>query len=125
MAAADHVGWFAVFALLGSAGTGGCDPVEAGRTGRLMLLLFAPQIALYGVGIVLTGVLQAHRRFLAAAIEGDEAQHFIVLTALIAGLAAPGANLSSDTASDVVPQAFAFTVGSEGGLEVSPPDYFP
>jgi len=54
-------------ALLGSAGTGGCDPAEAGRTGRLMLLLFAPQIALYGVGIVLTGVLQAHRRFLAAA----------------------------------------------------------
>ncbi len=33
-----------------------------------MLVVFAPQIALYGVGIVLAGVLQAHRRFLAAAI---------------------------------------------------------
>lgn len=32
-----------------------------------MLVVFAPQIALYGVGIVLAGVLQAHRRFLAAA----------------------------------------------------------
>ena len=33
-----------------------------------MLVVFAPQIALYGVGIVLAGVLQAHRRFLAAAV---------------------------------------------------------
>ena len=33
-----------------------------------MLVVFAPQIALYGVAIVLGGVLQAHRRFLAAAV---------------------------------------------------------
>ncbi|SBT38620.1 putative peptidoglycan lipid II flippase [Micromonospora auratinigra] len=33
------------------------------RTGAEMLRLFAPQLPLYGVGIVLTGVLQAHRRF--------------------------------------------------------------
>jgi len=33
-----------------------------------MLVVFAPQIALYGVAIVLAGVLQAHKRFLAAAI---------------------------------------------------------
>jgi putative peptidoglycan lipid II flippase len=32
-----------------------------------MLVLFAPQVLLYGVGIVLAGVLQARRRFLAAA----------------------------------------------------------
>ncbi|MEV0157457.1 lipid II flippase MurJ [Micromonospora sp. NPDC050686] len=31
--------------------------------GVRMLWLFAPQLPLYGVGIVLTGVLQAHRRF--------------------------------------------------------------
>jgi putative peptidoglycan lipid II flippase len=30
-----------------------------------MLVIFSPQIVLYGVGIVLAGVLQAHRRFLA------------------------------------------------------------
>src|SRR5450759_1738585 len=29
-----------------------------------MIVVFSPQIALYGVGIVLAGVLQAHRRFL-------------------------------------------------------------
>ena len=28
-----------------------------------MLRVFAPQLPLYGIGIVLTGVLQAHRRF--------------------------------------------------------------
>jgi len=33
-----------------------------------MVVFFAPQIALYGVGIVLAGALQAHRRFLAAAL---------------------------------------------------------
>jgi putative peptidoglycan lipid II flippase len=33
-----------------------------------MLLVFAPQVVLYGIGIVLTGVLQAHRRFAAPAI---------------------------------------------------------
>lgn len=46
----------------------GCEPGAAQAAGRVMLLLFAPQVALYGVGIVLTGVLQAHRRFLAAAL---------------------------------------------------------
>ncbi|WP_018155666.1 murein biosynthesis integral membrane protein MurJ [Demetria terragena] len=33
-----------------------------------MLLVFAPQVPLYAVGIILGAVLQAHRRFLAAAI---------------------------------------------------------
>lgn len=33
------------------------------QAGARMLRLFAPQLPLYGVGIVLTGVLQAHRRF--------------------------------------------------------------
>ncbi|MFD0787322.1 lipid II flippase MurJ, partial [Micromonospora azadirachtae] len=31
--------------------------------GARMLQVFAPQLPLYGIGIVLTGVLQAHRRF--------------------------------------------------------------
>ena len=33
-----------------------------------MLVVFAPQVPLYGIGIVLAGVLQAHRRFLAPAL---------------------------------------------------------
>jgi putative peptidoglycan lipid II flippase len=48
------------------------EPIAAAVTGvsgaeldtaTLMLRVFAPQLALYGVGIVLAGVLQAHHRF--------------------------------------------------------------
>ncbi|OLB73268.1 MAG: hypothetical protein AUI14_26840 [Actinobacteria bacterium 13_2_20CM_2_71_6] len=38
-------------------------PPEALAAGARMLRIFAPQLPLYGIGIVLTGVLQAHRRF--------------------------------------------------------------
>jgi bacterioferritin (cytochrome b1) len=65
----------------------------------------------------------ASTRFLAGAIEGDETQHFIVLTALIAGLVQPGSNLSVDTADDVFPSPFVSKVGDTDGLE-SIPDYF-
>lgn len=41
---------------------------QSHRVGALLLRIFAIQVPLYGVGIVLTGVLQAHRRFLAAAL---------------------------------------------------------
>lgn len=46
-------------------GTGGQLGVEVGRR---MLLIFLPQIPLYGIAVVTAGVLQAHRRFLAAAL---------------------------------------------------------
>lgn len=49
--------------MLGDAG--GSAGVEAGRT---MLLLFLPQVPLYGLAVVTAGALQAHRRFLAAAL---------------------------------------------------------
>ena len=38
------------------------DPTTI-RAGAEMLILFAPQLPLYGIAVVLTGVLQAHRRF--------------------------------------------------------------
>jgi putative peptidoglycan lipid II flippase len=38
-------------------------PAEAHDVGARMLRVFAPQLPLYGIGIVLTGVLQAHHRF--------------------------------------------------------------
>ncbi|MFF5175425.1 murein biosynthesis integral membrane protein MurJ [Micromonospora sp. NPDC000089] len=38
------------------------SPAEL-ATGARMLRVFSPQLPLYGIGIVLTGVLQAHRRF--------------------------------------------------------------
>jgi len=46
------------------------DHTCAGSTDLMasMLVVFSPQIALYGVGIVLAGVLQAHRRFLGVVV---------------------------------------------------------
>ena len=41
---------------------GGAEPAQV-TAGARMLQVFAPQLPLYGLGIVLTGVLQAHRRF--------------------------------------------------------------
>ncbi|MEO6205168.1 MAG: lipid II flippase MurJ, partial [Mycobacteriales bacterium] len=44
-----------------------CGPALL-RVGSRMLLVFLPQIVLYGVGVVVAGVLQAHRRFLGPAL---------------------------------------------------------
>lgn len=48
----------------------GDDPTCAGAVdvGSRMLVVFMPQVVLYGVGIVLAGILQAHRRFLGPAL---------------------------------------------------------
>lgn len=46
---------------------GDVDP-RAGEVATTLLRIFALQVPLYGVGIVLTGLLHAHRRFLAAAL---------------------------------------------------------
>ena len=46
----------------------GCAASQEKAVGARMLIVFMPQVLLYGAGIVLTGVLQAHRRFLAPAV---------------------------------------------------------
>ncbi|PZG35149.1 virulence factor MviN, partial [Spongiactinospora gelatinilytica] len=45
-----------------------CDPAAVVAVATRMLVVFAPQIPLYGVAVVLYGVLQAHRRFAGAAV---------------------------------------------------------
>lgn len=74
----------------------GCSPQAAQDAARLMLLLFAPQVVLYGVGIVLAGVLQAHRRFLAAAL-APLLSSLVVIAAylLFAAVHDPGAPLDA------------------------------
>ncbi|MFC6083379.1 murein biosynthesis integral membrane protein MurJ [Sphaerisporangium aureirubrum] len=46
----------------------GCAPGELTAVAARMLVVFAPQIPLYGVAVVLYGVLQAHRRFAGPAL---------------------------------------------------------
>jgi bacterioferritin (cytochrome b1) len=69
------------------------------------------------------GLEAANHRYLASAIEGDESQHFIILAALVLGLADPGANLSEARATELPPKAFVRTVGTQPGLETLTP-YF-
>ena len=50
------------------ASTPGCPHPAMVSTGSLMLAVFAPQIALYGLAVVGYGILQAHRRFVPPAL---------------------------------------------------------
>jgi putative peptidoglycan lipid II flippase len=52
--------------LIGNGGAG-CPRSDELATGTRMLLFFLPQIVFYAISVVLTGVLQAHRRFLGPA----------------------------------------------------------
>jgi putative peptidoglycan lipid II flippase len=49
-------------------GLHGCSKAEAVTVGSHMLEVFAPQILLYGLAVVLYGILQAHRRFAGPAL---------------------------------------------------------
>ncbi|GII79306.1 hypothetical protein Sru01_42880 [Sphaerisporangium rufum] len=46
----------------------GCAPGDVRAVAARMLVVFAPQIPLYGIAVVLYGVLQAHRRFAGPAL---------------------------------------------------------
>jgi putative peptidoglycan lipid II flippase len=78
-------------ALLGSSATAAETDL-----GARMLVLFAPQVLLYGVGIVLTGVLQARRRFLAAAL-APLLSSLVVIGAYLAYAAVTGPGRSADS----------------------------
>ncbi len=51
----------------GLLGDDAANPAKVDLAARF-LVVFAPQVVLYGIGIVLTGVLQAHRRFAGPAL---------------------------------------------------------
>jgi putative peptidoglycan lipid II flippase len=55
-----------------------------------MFVVFSPQIALYGVGIILAGVLQAHRRFLGVVMAPLLSSLVVIVTYLLFGDLAQG-----------------------------------
>lgn len=77
-----------------------------------MLRVFSVQVPLYGVGIVLTGILHAHRRFLAAAL-APLLSSVVVLTAyVIYGQLVGGATAPSDVpAAAIAVLAWGTTAG--------------
>lgn len=54
------------------------------------VIVFSPQVVLYGVGVVLTGVLQAHRRFLAPALAPIASTLVVIASYLAFGALADG-----------------------------------
>lgn len=58
--------------------------------GTRLLLIFSPQILLYGLGIVVSGVLQAHRRFVAAAFAPLLSSLVVIATYVAWALVVPG-----------------------------------
>ena len=54
--------------LLIPLGRSGCPHADQVAVSSRMLVVFAPQILLYGLAVVLFGILQAHRRFTAPAL---------------------------------------------------------
>ncbi len=119
--------------LLGSKGCPGA--VEVGAS---MLRVFAPQVVLYGVGIVLTGVLHAHRRFGGAALAPLLSSTVVIAAYLLFGLSTePGVDvgtldrpaeliLSVGTTLGVVILALSLLVPlSRLGLRLRPTLHFP
>jgi putative peptidoglycan lipid II flippase len=76
------------------------------------LLVFAPQVVLYGIAIVLTGVLQAHRRFAAPALAPLLSS--IVVAAAYLVFAAVGGSRSADALT--TPAELVLSVGTTLGV---------
>lgn len=95
-------------ALLGEHACG----ARAVPAGALMLVVFAPQVVLYGLGIVLSGVLQAHRRFLAAAVAPLLSSLVVIATYLVyRARVAPGTDLSATPREALLVLAGGTTLG--------------
>jgi len=114
----------------------GCDP-SAVDVGTRMLLVFLPQLPFYAVAVVLSGALQAHRRFLAPAV-APLVSSVVVIGAYVAFAAVAGAArelpvarnaellLSVGTTLGVVALALTVVVpAARIGLRVRPALAFP
>lgn len=96
-------------ALLGT----GTDCSDAVALGVDLLRMFAIQIPLYGVGIVLAGVLQAHRRFVGAALAPLLSSLVVIVTYLLyqALVLDPAAPIRSIPAPAVLVLGLGTTLG--------------
>lgn len=89
----------------------GCGP-DAVRVGASMLRVFAPQVPLYGVGVVLTGVLQASRRFGAPALAPLLSSLVVIATYLcFAAMAPRGTDVATVDAGEQLVLSLGTTLG--------------
>ncbi len=76
------------------------DPASTQAVTAYFLRVFSPQIPLYGVGIVLTGILQAHRRFVAPAVVPIASTLVVIVSYLAFDALANGLQAEPDRLSD-------------------------
>jgi putative peptidoglycan lipid II flippase len=79
---------------VGASGPSGCGWTT--DAAARMLVVFAPQVVLYGIGIVLSGVLQAHRRFAAPAAAPLLSSAVVIGSYLVFGSMQDGLARASD-----------------------------
>jgi putative peptidoglycan lipid II flippase len=77
----------------------GSSPQAAAQVdvGARLLAVFAPQVVLYGIGIVCTGMLQSSRRFLAAALAPLVSSAVVIAAYLTFAASGSGREISSVT----------------------------
>ncbi|TDE90438.1 virulence factor MviN [Occultella glacieicola] len=80
------------------------------------LVVFAPQMVLYGIGVVLTGILQAHKRFLAPALAPLASSTVVIVSYLAFGALANGMQDQPDQLSDAALAWLAW--GTTAGVAV-------
>ncbi|MDA0566417.1 virulence factor MviN [Streptomonospora sp. S1-112] len=102
----------AMSVLLGPAA--GCDRDALLALAARFLLVFAPQVLLYGLAAVLYGILQAHRRFLAPAL-APLVSSVVVIAAYIAFVPLAGAH-RDDPARLPAAAELALSAGTTAGV---------
>lgn len=103
-----------VMDLLVPAQPHGCTAAEVVGAGAPMLMVFLPQIVLYGVAVVLGGVLQAHRRFVPAAVMPLVNSLLVMATYVVFAVLAAGSQDDLDAVPEIAKTVLA--VGTTLGV---------
>ena len=96
------------------AGVPSCERAAAVTVSSRMLVVFAPQILLYGLAVVLYGILQAHRRFTAPAL-APVVSSLVVIAAYLAFVPL-GAAHRNDLSGLSMPAELVLSAGTTAGV---------
>jgi putative peptidoglycan lipid II flippase len=97
------------------AGVPGCRPAASTQeVSSQMLAVFAPQILLYGLAVVLYGILQAHRRFTAPALAPVLSS--LVVIAAYAAFVPLGGSFRNHLSALPLPAELMLSVGTTAGV---------
>ncbi|MFC0863133.1 murein biosynthesis integral membrane protein MurJ [Sphaerimonospora cavernae] len=91
----------------------GCAADQVVAVATRMLVVFAPQIPLYGVAVVLYGVLQAHRRFTGPAL-APLVSSVVVIVAYLAFVPLSGGDSDPATVPGIA--EYALSIGTSAGV---------